>query len=214
MTTNEEAKQLNFKILLIGEGKDEVRFFKSLLKFLDISHIGVEDYEGKDKLEKYLKTLKTRPGFSQLTSIGITRDADNLPPKSAFDSICSRLLKVGLPVPRNMAEKTTETPSINIFIFPNNRDSGMLEDLCLESVKDDGTMSCVEQYLECVKNNANREPNNFAKAKLHAWLASKEIPDKRLGEAAEAGYWDWESAAFNGLKEFIFSFRNDDSNPI
>ena len=70
-------------------------------------------------------------------------------------------------------------------------------------------MSCVEEYLECVKNNANREPNNVAKAKLHAWLASKEKPDKRLGEAAEAGYWDWESAAFDGLKEFIFSLIND-----
>lgn len=205
-----KPQQLDQKILLIGEGKDEVRFFKSILKNLNIRDIMVEDYNGKDNLGNYLNNLKSRTyDFSQLTSIGITRDADDLPPKSSFDSICSRLLKVGLPIPNNMAEKTTTTPSINIFIFPNNRDSGMLEDLCLESVKDDGAISCVEQYLECVKNNANREPDNLAKAKLHVWLASKEKPDKRLGEAAEAGYWDWESAAFEPLKEFIFSLRND-----
>ncbi|MDY6806907.1 MAG: DUF3226 domain-containing protein [Cyanobacteriota bacterium] len=203
-------QKLDRKILLIGEGLDEVRFFKSLLKNLEISDVLVESYQGKDNLGNYLNTLKDRTyDFSELTSIGITRDADNLPPKSAFDSICSRLLKVGLPVPNKIGEKTFVTPSVNIFIFPNNRDSGMLEDLCLESVKDDGAMSCVEQYLECVKNNANREPDNLAKAKLHAWLASKEKPDKRLGEAAEAGYWDWESAAFDGLKEFILSLIND-----
>ena len=209
MEPQQELQQLEKKILLIGEGKDEVRFFNSLLKFLEISNIRVEDYKGKDNLRTYLQALKSRPSFSELTSIGITRDADNLPPKSAFDSICSSLRKVGLSIPNNQGEKTTETPSINIFIFPNNRDSGMLEDLCLESVKDDGAISCVEQYLECAKENASRQPNNVAKAKLHAWLASKEIPDKRLGEAAEAGYWDWQNAAFDVLKEFIFSWIND-----
>lgn len=29
------------------------------------------------------------------------------------------------------------------------------------------------------------------------------MPDKRLGEAALAGYWDWDSPAFDLLKQFL-----------
>lgn len=204
-----QPQQFDKKILLIGEGKDEVRFFNSLLKFLDISDIQVADFQGKDNLGSYLKTLKDRTfDFSGLTSIGITRDADALPASSAFQSICSSLRNAGLSIPNEIGEKTTDTPSVSIFIFPNNQEPGMLEDLCLESVKDDGAMPCVEQYLECVKQNASREPNNLAKAKVHAWLASQKMPDKRLAEAAEAGYWNWKSSAFDGLKEFLSSLIN------
>ncbi|NJO16485.1 MAG: hypothetical protein HC877_12310 [Thioploca sp.] len=39
--------------------------------------------------------------------------------------------------------------------------------------------------------------------KVHAWLSSQNEPDKRLAEAAEAGYWPWESPVFDLLKQFL-----------
>jgi hypothetical protein len=43
----------------------------------------------------------------------------------------------------------------------------------------------------------------MAKARVHAWLASHRVPDKRLGEAALADYWDWTNSAFDYLKQFL-----------
>lgn len=39
----------------------------------------------------------------------------------------------------------------------------------------------------------------------HVWLASEVEPEKRLGEAAEAGYWPWTSPAFDALRQFLLA---------
>ena len=79
----------------------------------------------------------------------------------------------------------------------------MLEDLCLAGVQADPAMPCVPEFFDCVQRRANRQPNNLAKARVHAWLASQVEPDKRLGEAAEAGYWPWASPAFAPLTSLL-----------
>ena len=43
------------------------------------------------------------------------------------------------------------------------------------------------------------------KARAHAWLASRVEPDKRVGEAAQAGYWPWGADAFLDLWSFVGS---------
>ncbi len=69
--------------LLIGEGLEEVRFFSALLAHLSISDVQVEEYGGKRQLSRYFQELQIRPGYQEIVSIGITRDADNSAP-SAF----------------------------------------------------------------------------------------------------------------------------------
>lgn len=196
---------INKPKLLIGEGNDEVRFFQSFLKYLNLENIMVESYQGKDNLSTYLKTLKVRPNFSQLVSIGITRDADYKLMENLFKSICSSLTKANLPIPNSLSESSQEIPKISIFILPDNQNSGMLETLCLESLKEDNSLNCVNQYFNCLKTETSVFPKNIDKAKIHAWLASREIPDKRLAEASEVGYFDFNNSAFNHLKQFILS---------
>lgn len=48
-------------------------------------------------------------------------------------------------------------------------------------------------------------PYNMAKAKVHTFLASRIEPDKRLGEAAQAGYWPFNDPVFDPLKNFILN---------
>ncbi len=48
-------------------------------------------------------------------------------------------------------------------------------------------------------------PNNLDKARAHAWLASRPECDKRVGEAAQAGYRPWGSDAFRALWAFVGS---------
>ena len=132
----------------------------------------------------------------------LCRDADDNK-DTAFQSVLTALRNNNLPTPE--AGQFENTLRSKIFILPNNNTEGMLEDLCLQSIADDLGMSCVEGYFQCIQNQTGRQPKNMAKAKVHAWLASQIEPDKRLGDAAKAGYWNWNSPAFEPLKTFILS---------
>jgi hypothetical protein len=188
--------------LLLGEGEEEVRFFKSLLKHLDITGVQVAPTSGKGRMHDFLKAIPSLPGFSLLTALGVTRDADDNP-TAAFQSVCDGLQKAGFDVPDRPASPTNGKPRVSVFVFPDCAGEGMLETLCLQSVADDAAVRCVDRFFECVKRDAGREPQNIPKARTHAWLASKERPDRRLGEAAEAGYWPFADRAFMQLAEFL-----------
>ncbi len=86
--------------------------------------------------------------------------------------------------------------------MPDNKREGMLEDLCLESVQDDDAFPCLGQYFDCLKTQG-KVPKSLPKARIHAWLASQEEPDRRLGEAAQKGYWPFDHEAFKPITEFI-----------
>jgi len=197
------SKQLSKPKLLIGEGKEEVLFFNAFLTHLNISYVQVEQYEGKQALGRYLKTLKVRSGYREVVSLGIARDADDSA-HSAFPSVCGALNGAGLPVPSKSGELTGNSPQISVIILPDDENPGMLEDLCLEAVRTDPVLQCIDEYFQCVNNIAERQqPKNMAKARVHAWLSSQVEPDKRLGEAAKAGYLPWDSPRFDRLKQFL-----------
>ncbi|MEA5620343.1 DUF3226 domain-containing protein [Cronbergia sp. UHCC 0137] len=190
--------------LLLGEGVDEVRFFQGLLKYLNITDVQVEAYEGKDKLGNYLKTLPLRPGYRELISLGITRDADKST-NNAFDSICGFLKNAKLPIPSKTKETVGDKLKVSVLIIPDYQNSGMLEDVCLEAVKSDPIISCIDDYFKCISYTVGQDTKEIAKARLKVWLASQIKPDMRLGEAAQAGYFPWNSSAFDGLKQFLES---------
>ncbi|MBI4772182.1 MAG: hypothetical protein HY784_17625 [Chloroflexi bacterium] len=190
--------------MLVGEGVEEVRFLRAFLTHLQIKDVQVEHYGGKSGLAAYLKALTGPPrsGFREVTTLGITRDAD-ADWTTAFQSVGDVLGKLGLSVPTAPGLFATGSPRVGVLILPGNNEPGMLEDLCLAAVEDDPGMPCVDEYLECVGARAARQPGNPAKARVHAWLASQVRPDLRLGEAAEKGYWPWESPAFDPLERFL-----------
>lgn len=187
--------------LLVGEGKEEVNFFEALLRHRSVSDVQLEQCGGKTRLSNYIATLPKRPGFGNLTAIAITRDADQ-DPNAAFQSVCTALENAQLVTPQKGGSFGAGTPRVGVFILPDCQNVGMLEDLCLASVTSDLAMPCVDDFIHCV-NNRGRQPTNMAKARVHAWLASHVVPDLRLGEAARAGYWDWDSPAFDFLKRFL-----------
>ncbi|EDZ96799.1 MAG: hypothetical protein P5702_11870 [Limnospira sp. PMC 1291.21] len=179
--------------LIIGEGIEEKIVFSRLIKSLKIEDIQVESYEGKGNLGKFLKSLHLIPGYQQLQSLGITRDADESF-KSASESIDNFI--------SNSNFSAAGTVKITQFIMPDNGSPGMLEDLCLKSIAAN-EIQCVDDFLECIYNRCERTPKNLAKAKIHAWLASQVNPGKRLGEAVESGYIKLEDEAFQQIIEFI-----------
>jgi hypothetical protein len=189
--------------LLIGEGSEEVRFFNALLLHLVLGDIQVEQYGGKSRLASYLRNLVNIPGFEGLISLGVTRDADTDADR-AFQSIRNALQNAHIPSPARIGDSASDNgKSVSVFVLPDNVSSGMLENLCLAAVESDGAIECLDDYLACVLRTCNRQPENPAKARVHAWLASQRRADLRLGEAAEVGYWPWHSPAFEDLRRFL-----------
>jgi hypothetical protein len=197
-----EPKELIKPKLLIGEGREEVDFFTALLAHLAITDVQVEEYKGKNGLGSYLKTLRLRSGFAGIVSIGITRDAD-LDPPNAFKSIRSFLANEPFTAPGSHGVFVGERPKCGIFLMPDGINPGMLEDLCLEAIRNDAASACVEEFLSCVATRANRTPDSPAKARIEARLASLTRPDLRLGQAALDNRSPWDEPAFKPLKDFL-----------
>lgn len=189
--------------LLIGEGVEEVRFFDALCKHLTIADVQVMQYGGKDNLAPFLKSLPNIPGFSGLVAVGLTRDADTSC-DNTFQSVSDALRRANLPVPARPGEWADGRPRVGIYLLPDCRSKGMLEDLCLRTITEESSAKCVEEYFNCLKTTA-KLPGHISKARVHAWLASRPRPDLRLGEAAQEGYWPMEHPSLKPIRDFIKS---------
>ena len=204
--------------LLLVEGRDDLRFFNAMRRYLGINNIEIDSYNGKPNLGNELADWVRNPGFQQFSGVGIVRDADNSS-NSAFDSVISSLQRAGLPIPAApLTPAERDGLRVSVLILPPDGGRGELEDVCLSSIAGSPDMQCVDRYFDCLNNTAPLiNPNRVAKARLHAYLAAGPVraagpaanarrrPGLRLGEAADAGVWNWDSPAFRPIKDFLFN---------
>lgn len=194
--------------LLLVEGNDEVRFFNAFLNFLNIRPIQITSVYGKDNFAPFLRnSVIVSRNFLQLKKLILVRDADD-DAQAAFQSLGSALTGAGLPVPHDpFLNWATGYPFVSIAILPDGNSRGTLEDLCLRSIQDNdensAALNCVEQYLICRGLSPGAESGWDSKARLHSYLAVGNRPGLRLGEAADAGVWDWGSPALRPLASFL-----------
>lgn len=184
--------------LLLGEGKDELRVFEAMVKYLQLEHqIQVLEYGGKSKLPPFLRTLPNLAGFNQLESLGITRDAD----ASAVGARKSiQTLLENSPFPAVLR--------VGVFVLPGGERSGALEDICCDALGTNPVWQCIDQFVGCRTEKLGAWPNPAAttgKAKLEAWLSTRDNPTIRLGEATAAGLMAFDSPAFAPLLQFMRS---------
>ncbi len=193
--------------LLVVEGPDDSVFLSALLRHLGIEgEFDIRSLEGVSNFNGILRTLPGVSGFAQVESLGVIRDADRAL-RSAFQSVCSALRNARLSVPKQPLTVVGEKPRVSVFVWPDCQRAGTLETLCLMAVHDDPAMGCVKQYFECLAEQPEIKtaPKTPHKAHLHTFLASREKPGLRLGEAAEKGYWPWDHAVFEPIKQFLLA---------
>ena len=191
--------------LLLVEGIDEVRLFGALAKDIGSEDVQIRPYQGKGNIRRFLRVLPQVPGYSDLESIAVTRDADKNGDKAA-KKVRDALGAAGLPVPDSPLESANDGRiEVRYLIIPPNSKTGALEDVCLASVDEDPAMVCVESYFGCIEQSELDGPREkwMSKAKVHAFLSSREDPALRLGEAAERGLWSFDAPAFDPLKSVL-----------
>ncbi|MDD4103118.1 MAG: hypothetical protein PHU80_10890 [Kiritimatiellae bacterium] len=188
-------------VILIGEGRDEERFFSALVDHLDLGDmIQVAEYGGKNTLKGFLSALTA---FTNLKAIGVTRDADN-DYESAQKAVASAIHSANLPT----------SLQVSSFILPNDTSHGALEALVLMAVTDFSVWTCVDAFSTCVSGKI-AEPfstTDHDKHRLQAWLSTLPRPGLRLGEAAAAGAIPFDHPAFQPLTAFIKSLVSATEN--
>jgi len=209
----------NFRInrskLLAVEGKDECNFFDSFFEHLGFSGIQTVNIGGKNKFRTEFPLLYGLEGFHQITHLGFVRDAEMHPAQSAFDSVCGILKEYQLPYPVKINSILHDsTKSVGIFIMPDNQGTGMLENLCLESITEMPVQSCLNSFIDCFQRNQTKEEKevfNEPKARVQAYLATRSPIANSLGMGAQKKYWNFDHYCFDGIRQFLadlFSVKN------
>ena len=207
-------------VQLLVEGKDPQNFFQKFIEHLELADTQVQDFRGVDQLRGFLEGFVVARGFGHVRSIGIVRDAERRRDKtgraetqpssaaSAFQSVQSSLQNVRLPVPQRPTEEAGTTPVVSVFILPGDADEGMLETLLCRTFAGTDVDHCIDEFFECAGRLGNpfRRPE---KARARAYLTTKPHPHVSVGVAAQKGYWNFDHAAFDGVRRFLRSLAQD-----
>jgi hypothetical protein len=206
--------------LLLVEGKDEVNFFEALLDECQIKEVQIIEVGGKDKFKLEFPALLNLDGFSNVKSYAIIRDADN-DTKATLTSIQSLLSKYDQPVPKDCGQwSKNDSIRVGIYIVPGNKNEGMLENLCLDTVTNHPVLHCVDRYLSCLEEKlkpevkgSNKEdkyyfPRNRAKARMYAFLAGQNKLVPSLGLAAKKGYFNLNAEVLSNLRCFLEKLKH------
>ncbi|MCX8034276.1 MAG: hypothetical protein N3A00_03030 [Thermodesulfovibrio sp.] len=196
---NIEIKQ---PAVILVEGENDKRFIEEYAKFLNIKEIQSINVGSKDNFSNGLKAIL--PNIDRIKCLGIMKDAEEDPDRS-FRSIYTLLKNNNLPLPSNPLDIAGDNPAVIVLIIPHDR-PGSLETLCLDAISNDINMQCVSEYMECLSRQGF-DINKLTTAKrdkvrLQVFLASKR-PELRLGEAAQAGLFPFDSQEFERIKIFL-----------
>lgn len=194
---------------MLVEGWSDKHFFDAFVEFLGLTGIQVMAIGGKTELPAYLSVLRISPNFSKVRKLTIIRDSDS-DPGGAFQSVCAHLSNAGLPVPCEVGDFTEGTLKTCVYLMPRKGAAGSLEDLCLEAVSSRPEMQCVDSFFSCLKTRGGSYPRNESKARVQAFLASKEST-LQFGAASEKGYWPWDCPAFEGLRSLLAALSSTGS---
>ena len=195
---------------VLVEGQDEIYLFQALGQYinLDASEVQFQPYNGKSNLRDFLETLAALSDFSNVYSLSVVADADDNR-QGAADRIRGALQNAGLPASNEPLHISAAGPPYTAWlVIPHDAPGRALEDVCLESVKEDPGLICVDAFMECIMNVCSSPPkeNEKSKARVRSFLASRERPDLLLGQAARAGIWNFDAPSFDPLKQLLQLF--------
>lgn len=206
--------------LILCEGRDELFF---LIAYLNSAHLSatpgfsediqVMDFGGNNDLLEQLKVLKITPGFDEVKTLLIVRDAEK-DANAAIQQIRTALEKNAFTAPdgphRWVRDEENNGIHIGFLLFPDCHGTpvaGTLEDLCLSILNQPDATELLEDidgFLDRLEGGLGREFAHRFKTRLHTYLAvSDKYVGMKIGEAANAGAFDWSNKKLTPLRDFI-----------
>lgn len=184
--------------ILLVEGKDDEYVLKHICGARGVQDL--DEIKSLDAIEKLLENFPVRLKESDIEALGVVIDADTNP-ASRWDSLQNRLTGAGYQnVPKApMPEGTILDPPVNtllprvgIWIMPDNRAQGTLEDFLRFLVPIGSRLfDHVNLSVKTIpKGELRFRKSDTSKAIIHTWLAWQKTPGKPLGTAITARYLD------------------------
>lgn len=180
---------------LLVEGSDNAQVvFHFLRRYRLEKLINIQDKKGINQLLDELDVELDRSGLKRLSVI-VDVDSDIT---MRWQSIRDRLYQSGYTsVPLHPEQDGTiieqvGRPKVGIWLMPNNKTVGMLEDFITFLVPpNDVLWPMAENIVEQVVQKERRFPaTQVQKARLHTWLAWQAEPGKPMGQAITKKYFD------------------------
>lgn len=168
-----------------------------------------KDYEGIDAL---LRALPQRLRESERRRLALVVDADGDPP-ARWAAIRDRLAPSAYTLPAEpepdgtvLASPSEELPIVGIWMMPDNRSSGILEDFVQKLVPPDNPLLLrARQAVKEIPSDLRRFRKQHApKAEIYTWLAWQEKPGCSFGPAVKSGLLDGNQPA---AKDFMAWLR-------
>lgn len=205
------------KHLILCEGKDAEGFLTEYLRRTveQRSAIQVSDFGGNPDLRKSLKLLRVTPGFSNLCSLLIIRDAETNA-QAAFDQVRFALKDHNFAMPKTQGEWEEGIPRTCFLLFPclgRMLEAGTLEDLCLSILAEsesDNVMGKIDTLLNTLSRDGLRTFSHLHKTKLHTYFSvTNKFVTKNVGLAAKAGAFNWSHPNLDPLKDCLSKMKEE-----
>ncbi len=201
-------KTLAERVLLV-EGPDDKHAVLNLCGISsNMPRFSILDKEGKDNL---LKSVRGEILAEGRVAVGILMDAnDDL--YARWRSVVGRLRDANIQPPNAPAPNGTiieGNPRVGVWLMPDNKSPGELEDFVERMIPCDDTVWPLSQdYIDRIpKADRKFAEGKTLRAKVHAWLAAREHP-RRMGSAIGAGDLDADvevSKRFTGWLRELFA---------
>lgn len=188
------------KNVLLVEGTDDEHVIKHICSNRGRPEIdSIQKYEGVDAL---LNSFPRRLNETDIGAIGVVVDADT-DIVARWQSVRNKLNEAGY---ENVPEETDANgailepphgsllPKVGVWIMPNNKTNGILEDFLRFLVpRDSKLIEYVESSVAGIpKNERKFRKVDDQKAFMHTWLAWQEKPGLPFGTAIKARFLDSE----------------------
>lgn len=184
------------KVLLV-EGRDDREVVHQFCNHHGIDNRALFTIDVKDGIDSLLADLRVRPRTG-ISVLGILVDADTNP-GARWAQLASVVGPLGYTLPKTpqqagtiIAAPAPTRPRLGLWMMPDNRAEGMLEDFLLRLTHDgDALATRARAAVDGIPANERRFAlAHRSKATVHTWLAWQQEPGTALGQAILKCYLD------------------------
>ena len=188
-------------IYIVVEGKTDKYFLCSYIRHLVPGEQTpeIKSICGKDKLESHCN--KIEENLDDGKKVLIIFDAD--------ESYEDRKSEIEETIKTKISKETlSQKPHPIVFLFPNNQNSGELENLLEEIVisKHEKIFDCFDAYKVCLKEKNNSYQLPDIKGKIYCYMQAIGIMKeerKKPENHFRPKYWNFESSSLDQLRDFL-----------
>lgn len=194
--------------VLLVEGNDDLHVCASLFKRNEIPEtFTLHDVGGVDRL---LEMLPVQLKASGIERVGMVVDAD-LDATARWNRIRSVLISAGFsniattPNANGTVLEHTDMPRVGIWLMPDNRLPGMVEDFAAYLIPQNDLLSArANRVINEIPTQERRfSIHHRAKAHIHTWLAWQADPGTPMGLAITKKYLDGTAASAGPFLNWI-----------